>query len=187
MTTEDVLEFWFAGMPNRFRDIWFQKDEEFDARCAEGFSLAVDAALDGALDPWADTPQGALALVLLLDQFPRNIHRGSHLAFAGDAHARHIAAAAIHAGHDRKLTPVQRMFLYLPFEHSESEADQEKSVVLFESLADKVSEGPMVVLYAHKHRDVIRRFGRFPGRNAALGRESTAEEETYLAETGGGF
>jgi uncharacterized protein (DUF924 family) len=186
MTADDVLAFWFRGDNGAFREQWFKKDAAFDAAIRERFGLAVEAARDGALDSWAATADGALALVILLDQFPRNIHRGSHLAFAGDAHARHIARAAIAAGMEAGLTRVQRCFLYLPFEHSEEAEDQDLSVRLFATVADD-PQMPTVLDYAERHREVIRRFGRFPHRNAALGRESTAEETTWLAQPGSGF
>jgi uncharacterized protein (DUF924 family) len=187
VNAEDVLDFWFEGEPEVWREErWFRRDDGFDEVIRERFSLAVEAALDGALDPWAATPHGALALVIVLDQFSRNIHRGSYLAFAGDAHARAFARAVLAQGADADLTPVQRVFLYLPFEHSEDMADQDLSVRLFETL--RGLEGlESTVNYAHRHREVIRRFGRFPHRNAALGRESTDEEEAYLAEPGSGF
>lgn len=185
-TAQDVLAFWFQGAPDTWRsDPWFRKNDAFDAAIRTRFATAVQAAQDGVLDGWATTPEGALALLLLLDQFGRNIHRGSHLAFAGDAHARRIARAAIAAGAEAALTPVQRAFLYLPFEHSEEMADQDLSVRLFESLPP-AEWRDSVVDYAHRHRDVIREFGRFPHRNAALGRDSTPAERAWL-EAGGGF
>ena len=186
MTADDVLEFWFEGQPDRYRQAWFKKDDGFDAAIRARFALAVEAAQDGALDAWTATAEGTLALVIVLDQFARNVHRGSHRAFAGDAHARRIARAAIEAGMDRELTKIQRCFLYLPFEHAEGMADQDLSVHLFASIADD-PQMPTVLDYAERHREVIRRFGRFPHRNAALGRASTPEEEAYLAEPGAGF
>jgi uncharacterized protein (DUF924 family) len=185
MTADDVLDFWFQGDPAAWRQQrWFVRDDTFDADIRARFALAVESARDGALDRWATTAPGALALVITLDQFPRNIHRGSHLAFAGDAHARRIARAALPwAG---SLTAVQRVFLYLPFEHSEDLADQDRSVALFETLRGE-GEVESTINYAHRHRDVIARFGRFPHRNAALGRASTSAEEAYLAQPGAGF
>jgi uncharacterized protein (DUF924 family) len=185
MNAEDVLDFWFAGDATQWRQQrWFKRDDAFDTEIRARFALALEAARDGALDRWAATPTGALALVIVLDQFPRNIHRGSHLAFAGDAHARRIARAALPMAGE--LTPVQRVFLYLPFEHSEDLADQDRAVSLFESLRGD-GDYESVIAYAHRHREVIARFGRFPHRNAALGRENTAEETAYLAEPGAGF
>jgi len=187
VTADDVLEFWFQGDRDRFRaERWFGKVPEFDALCRERFAFTVQAALDGALDPWAATPDGTLALVIVLDQLPRNIHRGSYLAFAGDAHARRVARGAVAGGVDAHLTPVERVFLYLPFEHSEDLADQDLSVRLFAALPAE-PQFSKASAAAERHRAVIRRFGRFPHRNAALGRISTPAEEAHLAEPGSGF
>jgi len=163
---------------------WFKKTDEFDIECAQ-FSEAVADARTGAYDDWAATSRGSLALLILLDQLPRNLYRGSALAFASDEKARSVARAAIDRGFDRELTVFERMFMYLPFEHSEDPADQDESVRLFELLGGEVADDP--ARYARDHRDVIRRFGRFPHRNAALGRTSTPEEEAYLAQPGAGF
>jgi uncharacterized protein (DUF924 family) len=184
MTPEQILDFWFAGDPGMRRVVWFKKTDAFDVECAQ-FSEAVAGAPTGAYDDWAATPLGALALLILLDQLPRNLHRGSALAFAGDEKARSVARAAIGRGFDRDLTVFERMFMYLPFEHSEDLADQDESVRLFELLRGGLEDDP--VRYAQDHRAVIRRFGRFPHRNAALGRTNTPEEEKYLAQPGAGF
>lgn len=184
MTPETLLTFWFAGDPTTRRKEWFEKNPAFDAQCAS-FTDALRDAKAGLCDHWAATPLGALALLVLLDQLSRNLHRGSAEAFAADAKARAVARAAIAQGFDRQLTQVQRIFVYLPFEHSEILADQDESVRLFESLREAL--GDNTVDYAHRHRDVILRFGRFPHRNAALGRVNTAEEVAYLAEPGAGF
>lgn len=184
-----LLGFWFADGPDTFRPAWFIKDDAFDAACRDGFGHLVGPARDGALDGWATTPDGALALVLLLDQFPRNLFRGSAKAFASDAHGRAIARRAVlERGFDLALTPTQRAFLYLPFEHGEAMADQDLSVALFEGLRDHPAQAKPggTIDYAWRHRQVIQRFGRFPHRNAALGRESTAAELAWLA-AGGGF
>lgn len=181
---DDVLAFWFAGDPSEHRKVWFQKNAEFDSACA-AFADALAAAKRGALDHWADTPRGMLALVLLLDQFSRNLHRGTPEAFAADAQARALARWAVARGWDMAVGPVERIFMYLPFEHSEDMADQDESVRLFTAL-DTVLGGETLD-YAERHRDVIRRFGRFPHRNAALGRENTDAEAAYLAEPGAGF
>lgn len=185
---ERLLGFWFAEGPDTFRQAWFAKDEAFDAACRD-FGPLLLPARDGALDAWAGTPEGALALLLLLDQIPRNLHRGRAEAFAFDPHGRAVARRAVLArGFDRALTPVKRVFLYLPFEHGEDMADQDLSVALFEGLRDvpamRAPGGP--IDYAWRHRAVILRFGRFPHRNAALGRACTAAEAAWLAE-GGGF
>ncbi len=184
IASDDVLEFWFAGDGTRYRAAWFKQDPAFDAECAR-FADALHAARDGAFDHWAATPRGMLALIVLLDQFSRNLHRGSPDSFAADAQARALARDAVARGFDRVLHPVERSFVYLPFEHSEDLADQHESVRLFEAL--RLALGDSTVEYAYRHRDLIRRFGRFPHRNAALGRESTAEEVRYLAEPGAGF
>jgi uncharacterized protein (DUF924 family) len=187
VTPETVHDFWFEGEPDRFRsDPWFRRSDAFDEAIRARFAPLLAAARDGALSGWTATPRGTLALLLVLDQFPRNLHRGSPLAFASDAKAREVARAALAAGIERGLTKVERAFLYLPFEHSEHLADQDASVALFTTIADH-PEMPTVLDYALRHRDVIRRFGRFPHRNATLGRLSTPEEEAYLAEPGAGF
>ncbi len=180
----EILAFWFGDNPSERRAVWFRKDDAFDAACAR-FAPAAAAAREGAYDHWAGTAEGALALVILLDQLSRNLHRGSALAFAADAKARQVASAAIDRGFDRLLTSVQRMFVYLPFEHSEDLADQDRSVALFEAIRPAL--GDSTVDYAVRHRDVIARFGRFPHRNAVLGRTNTLAEEAYLAEPGAGF
>ena len=184
MTPDEVWHFWFDGDGAARRAVWFQRDDAFDAACAR-FTEAAREARSGALDGWATTPRGALALVLLLDQFPRNLFRGSAEAFASDAHARQIARRIVAAGFDASLTPVERIFAYLPFEHSEDLADQDESIRLFTALHDAL--GGETLDYAERHRDVIRRFGRFPHRNAALGRVNTPQEAAYLAEPGAGF
>jgi uncharacterized protein (DUF924 family) len=180
----DVLRFWFAGDPATQRKVWFEKDAAFDAACAD-FAAARDLAKAGAFDEWAETPRGGLALLILLDQLSRNLQRGTAEAFAADAKARAIARGMLARGFDPALTPVERIFVYLPFEHSEDLADQELSVRLFEALGAAI--GGETLDYAVRHRDVIRRFGRFPHRNAALGRTNTADEAAYLAEPGAGF
>jgi uncharacterized protein (DUF924 family) len=180
----DILAFWFEGDPTTSRKAWFVKTAEFDAACSTYAKVLRDAKA-GRHDAWADTASGALALTIVLDQLSRNLHRGSAQAFEADSQARSVARAAIARGFDRALGPEERKFLYLPFEHSEDLADQEESVRLFETLRPEVSDD--TTGYAHSHRDVIRRFGRFPHRNAALGRTSTAEEVQYLSEPGAGF
>jgi uncharacterized protein (DUF924 family) len=184
-----LLGFWFAEGPDTFRKAWFEKDEAFDAECRSGYGALVVPAREGALDGWAETPEGALALVLLLDQFPRNLFRGSAEAFASDAHARQVARHAVLARRfDMALSNTARTFLYLPFEHGEAMEDQDLSVALFEGLRDDPAHAMPggAIDYAWRHRTVIRRFGRFPHRNAALGRESTPAEQAWL-DAGGGF
>jgi uncharacterized protein (DUF924 family) len=177
---DDVLDFWFAGDPAAHRKEWFEKTAEFDAACTR-FGDALYDAKAGAFDHWTETPRGALALIILLDQFSRNLHRNSSEAFAADHTARQVARTAVARGFDQELSAVERIFIYLPFEHSEDLADQDASVRLFTSLGEQMTR------YAEDHRDVIRRFGRFPHRNAALRRASTPDELAYLAQPDAGF
>jgi uncharacterized protein (DUF924 family) len=184
-----ILGFWFADGPDGWREAWFKRDDAFDLACREGFGGLVRPAREGALDGWAATPHGALALLLLLDQFPRNLFRGTAEAFASDAHARQVARGAVLRDRfDLAVTPTARTFLYLPFEHSEDPADQDISVALFEGLRDIPlhARPDSTIDYAWRHWQVIRRFGRYPHRNAALGRASTEAEAAWLA-AGGGF
>ena len=180
MTPDEVLDFWFAGDPDTHRKKWFKKTAEFDAACTS-FADGWRDARRGTFDHWTETTRGTLALIILLDQFSRNLHRNSPEAFAADAKAREIARTALTRGIDRMLGQVERMFVYLPFEHSEDLADQDHSVRLFTALGEEMAR------YAEEHRDVIRRFGRFPHRNAALGRACTPDELAYLAQPGAGF
>ena len=172
-----VVAFWREAGPER----WFAVDAAFDDALRERFEPAHHAAARGELDGWAADAEGALALLLLLDQIPRNLYRGSAHAFATDPLARRHAAAACAAGFDQAVEPALRPFFYLPFEHSEAAEDQARSVALAQALGD-----PETLMWAVKHRDCIARFGRFPHRNAALGRDSTPEELGYL-EAGGRF
>lgn len=168
----DILRFWFAA-GNEPR--WFGSDADFDAAIGARFSDLVDHALDGALDDWAIAGDGALALVLLLDQFPRNLFRGSPRAFAGDERARNVARKAIADRFDLERPRRERLFLYLPLGHSEHLADQEEAVRLAATL-----ENEFYLKRAIAHRDVIARFGRFPHRNDILGRTSTPQERAFL-------
>lgn len=181
---QDVLDFWFAGDGSRFRAAWFTADAAFDADCAR-FAEALRVARAGGFDHWTDTPHSMLALIVLLDQFSRNLHRGSPDSYAADPLARRLARTAIARGFDQELHPVERSFLYLPFEHSEILADQHESVRLFETM--RLWLGDSAVEHAYRHRDLIRRYGRFPHRNAVLKRESTAEELRHLAQPGTGY
>jgi uncharacterized protein (DUF924 family) len=186
----DILDFWFAEGPDAFRKAWFLRDDAFDTEIRTRFGALVTPAREGALDFWAASPEGALALFLVLDQFPRNLFRGSAEAFASDAHAQALARRVVLQRRlDLALTPTQRVFLYLPFEHAEDMAAQDLSVALFEGLRDHASLAAPggSIDYAWRHRAVISRFGRFPHRNAALARESTPSELTYLAQPGAGF
>ena len=195
---EALLRFWFeapstAVLPDAVvRSRWFRGGAAFDDECARDFGRLLEEALAGGCGEWLDAPLSSLALVLLLDQIPRNVHRGTARAFAGDARALEIASARVDAGEDARLSPVERYFLYMPFEHAEDRGVQERSVALFRGLADAVSSGSEGffaggVEWAERHRDVIARFGRFPARNTALGRETTSEEAAYLVDHPVGF
>lgn len=174
-TPAEVVAFWRDAGPDR----WFAKDDAFDRRFRTQCLALYESAARGDLASWAETPEGALALVLLLDQFPRNCFRGTARMFATDPLALQVADAAIAAGQDTAVEPDLRVFFYLPFEHSEDLADQDRSVMLAQPLSEEYLK------YAVLHRDIILRFGRFPHRNAILGRSSTPEEQQFLDE--GGF
>lgn len=184
----EVLEFWFGAVDgNRSRAEWFRKDATFDVQIAARFGAQVEQACAGALRDWDQTPSGALARILLLDQFTRNIHRDTARAFVGDALALETAQALVASGGDQTLPPVQRSFVYLPYEHAEDLAMQDESIRLFSALAEAHAPGADTLKWAHKHRDIIVRFGRYPHRNAVLGRASTAEELAFLQEPGSRF
>jgi uncharacterized protein (DUF924 family) len=186
----DVLEFWF-GAPDspefgRPRAAWFVKSAEFDALIRDRFLGTHEAAASGALDAWSSRPLAALALAVVLDQFPRNMFRGTPRAFAADARALALSRDVVARGFDEVLLPVQRWFIYLPFEHAEDLAMQRESLRLFERLATDAA-GAGTLTYAMRHYAVIERFGRFPHRNAILGRASTPEELAFLAQPGSSF
>ena len=172
----EVVTFWLG----QNEKVWFSADPAFDAEVLSRFAELVEQAKSGALDHWADTAEGALALVILLDQMTRNIYRDSPEMFAADGKALAVAELAIGRGFDQELPKSKRRWLYMPFMHSEDLADQERSVDLF--TRSEISES---VPFAVDHADIIRRFGRFPHRNAILGRQTTPEEAAFLA--GGGF
>jgi uncharacterized protein (DUF924 family) len=175
-TAAEIVAFWREAGPER----WFEKDDSFDAEITSRFLAAHEAAAAGHLDSWQGTPEGAFALLILLDQFPRNMFRGSKRAFATDAKALAIAERAIAQGFDRVYQPPEQRFFYMPHMHSEELADQQRCVDLCAAADD--AEG---VKFAVIHRDIIRDFGRFPHRNAVLRRQTTAQEHAFLAE--GGF
>ena len=182
----DILAFWFGPTPRVERPEWFRKDDAFDATIRARFGPAVEAAIDGAFADWTATPHGALARILLTDQFTRNIFRGTPRAFAGDPVGLATAMEVVADGHDRALDPIERWFLYLPYEHSESADVQTRSLELFGALADETgSRDPLI--WAEKHAVIVRRFGRYPHRNAILGRPSTPEEIAFLREPGSSF
>ncbi|HKH10832.1 MAG TPA: DUF924 family protein [Rubrobacter sp.] len=186
----DVLAFWFGreGEPGygEFRSEWFQKDEAFDRAVADRFGILHGRAAAGELDAWRDEAEGCLALVIVLDQFPRNMFRGDARTHATDGQALDAAKHAIERALDRELPTFQRMFLYMPFMHAENVEDQRRAVELFEGLAAEPG-GPDVVEYAVGHRKIVERFGRFPHRNAILGRETTPEEAEFLTQPGSSF
>jgi len=188
ISPDAVLDFWF-GAPQSpgygtEREAWFRKDPGFDSDLRARFGAGVDAALAGAFDGWRD-PRSMLARVLLLDQFTRNAYRGTPRSFAGDALALALGRRAVAGGVDQQLLPVERWFLYMPFEHAESMAAQDESVALFTRLARDT--GIDSQSWATRHADVIRRFGRFPHRNEILGRASSPEETQFLASPGSRF
>ena len=172
----DIVRFWQEAGPKR----WFEKNTDFDAEIHRRFFAAHEAAAGGTLRDWEASAQGTLALLLLTDQFPRNMFRGQARAFATDELARAVAAGALLKGFDAQVPPDLRTFFYLPFEHSENLADQERAIALYRAAGDQ--DG---LKWAELHADIIRRFGRFPHRNPCLGRETTAEEQAFLDQ--GGF
>ncbi|MDQ2928863.1 MAG: DUF924 domain-containing protein [Pseudomonadota bacterium] len=186
-----VLDFWFGRPGSKEfgsqRKVWFSKDEAFDAGVAGAFSHSIERALRGELDGWADSGANALARILMLDQFTRNAFRGQPRAFAGDAQALAAASAMVGSRQDESLPPFMRAFAYMPFEHAEGLAMQDEAVRLFSRLAVAAPDLASMLDYAHLHHAVIERFGRFPHRNAILGRASTAEETAYLERPGSGF
>lgn len=180
-TPQDVIGFWLAAGPQA----WFRKDEAFDASIQRRFAALHLVASRGELNGWARSPEGALALLIVLDQFPRNMYRNSAHAFATDALALSLAHAAVDAGLDHEVGPELRSFFYMPFEHSERMEDQDRAVALFRAYADATGDPNNYLHWAKLHRDIIRRFGRFPHRNLCLGRRTTPEEQAYLDD--GGF
>jgi uncharacterized protein (DUF924 family) len=183
---EKVLRFWFADEPgseeSMFQSPWFFPTPEFDRLCTTRFLASYEDAAHGRLEDWKNGPRSCLALVLLLDQFPRNMFRGTARAFATDPKARELSRHAIESGFDRELSPIMRMFLYLPLEHSENLNDQLESVRLTSELVSQNRDCTEILQHAEQHLEIIRRFGRFPGRNHALGRQSTQEEMDFLKD-----
>jgi len=193
-----IIEFWFGLdaddklTADRQASLWWSKNEALDAGMRERFGPWLDQAASHRLDGWAETAAGRLALILLTDQFPRNIHRGTPQSFAYDALARTWCKEGLREGVQAKLRPIERVFFYLPLEHSESLADQEQAVALFAELLDGVPASHRDTFrgyydFAVRHREVISRFGRFPHRNRILSRESTAEELVFLQQKGSSF
>jgi uncharacterized protein (DUF924 family) len=192
MKAQDVLDFWFgapgsatAGQP---RKEWFVKSDAFDAGITERFGALIDQAIAGGLREWdAEGPQGVLARILVLDQFTRNAYRDTPRAFAGDPLALGAARELADSGAHKELPPQQRAFAYMPFEHAEDAFMQERAVSLFTALAAEHPGFDDMLDYAHRHRGVIARFGRFPHRNEILGRASTLEEIEFLRQPGSRF
>jgi uncharacterized protein (DUF924 family) len=190
---QEVLDFWFGapGSPEhgQTRALWFTKRDDTDAQIRTRFGALIEEALSGALDDWTHSgpsaPRGALALIVLLDQFTRNAYRDTAHAFAGDGRALAVATLLVDTGQDRSLALLERQFVYLPFEHAESLPLQERAVILFTQLAADGLAEPLD--WAIRHRDVIARFGRFPHRNQQLGRASTPAEVAFLVQPGSRF
>ncbi|MCU0516349.1 MAG: DUF924 domain-containing protein [Oscillatoria sp. Prado101] len=187
---EEILGFWF-GQPGEAgygkpRKVWFVRDAAFDQEVRLRFLGDYELAAAGKLEDLQSAPAGCLALVILLDQFPRNMFRGQPQAFATDSQALFVAQHAVAQGFDREMLPVQRWFIYLPFEHSENLEHQRRSVELFRRLSDDSDSAPTID-YAVRHLEIIERFGRFPHRNQILGRETTPEEAEFLKQPGSSF
>lgn len=199
LTPGAILDYWIGPATDdhlaadRLHKLWFTKSTATDKAIATRFEGVLHQLGERLADRWAQSgARSRLAAIIVLDQFSRNIYRGRAGAFATDALALRLAAEGVQHGDDQRLTEVERSFFYLPFEHSEDLADQDRAVMLFETLAIDAREAfrPMMqnaLDYAHQHRDIIRRFGRFPHRNTSLGRENTTEEADYLARPGAGF
>ena len=188
-TPADVLSFWFD---NASEALWYERNDAFDAAIRARFGDTLEAALRGDLDDWAQTPESWLALLIVRDQFSRNLYRDDARAWSADEGTQVLALDGIARGDDQQLAPAQRVFAYMPLEHAESRVLQKHCVHLFERLvaSQPVTERPRVqgfLDYARRHHDVIERFGRFPHRNAMLGRPDTPAEQAYLATPGAGF
>lgn len=197
-TPASILEFWFGHDSDEMRvaeshaALWWSKDATLDAIIKQRFGATVEAAANGSLDAWSAESRGRLALILLTDQLPRNIYRGLPQSFAYDGLARQWCRDGLRSQADRALTPVQRVFFYLPLEHSEELADQDACVALFRKLLYEVEPRAHATFngfleFALRHREIIARFGRFPHRNAMLGRDSSAAELAFLQEAGSSF
>ncbi|WP_323968543.1 DUF924 family protein [Aeromonas veronii] len=196
---QPLLDLWFGDEADdvlratRQAPLWWGKSSETDALLASRFGELAEAAAKGSLAHWADAPSGRLALILLLDQLPRNIHRGTPAAFAQDPLARDLCLKGLSIGADKSLSPLERVFFYLPLEHAESREQQVRSVSLFEALAAEQAGTPAQATvagfadFARRHQVIIERFGRFPHRNDILGRTNTPEEEAFLQQPGSGF
>ena len=196
--TESILHYWFGAREDEAEIIreksalWWKKDPRIDEDIRRRFEITLDAEWRGELASWDDLPGGRLARILLCDQFPRNMYRGTARAFASDELARRLARAALDQKIDQALRPIERVFVYLPFEHSENAVDQDTGVQLFTALHEQAPESVKAAYrnyldYALRHREIIDRFGRFPHRNSVLGRISTPEEQEFLKAPGSSF
>lgn len=194
----DVIDFWFGPLkdathfPEDRAKLWFGKDDKFDKLIKDQFEQLLEVGRNGGLNHWKATPRGTLSLIILFDQFPRNIYRGSASAFADDHRALQYCLNGLAQDFDHELMPVERVFFYMPLEHAEDKLLQEASVARFQRLADETPKTLWEIFdgfldFAKKHKAVIDRFGRFPHRNAALGRISTPDELEYLKSPGSGF
>ena len=195
---ESILDYWFGTeaddlvAANQHAALWWKKNSQVDQKIRERFASVLDAAANGDLDDWLTHPRGRLALIILADQFSRNMYRETPRSFAFDRFAQTWCKAGLDSGADRVLRPIERVFFNLPLEHSESLEDQQRSVALGKSLAERVPDAHRELFdgylkYAERHRDIVLRFGRFPHRNAILGRESTEEEIAFLQQPGSSF
>ncbi len=187
---EEVLAFWFGCEGEEgygeFREAWFSRNPDFDHEVRDRFEDVYEEAVAGGLEAWKEEAESCLALIVVLDQLPRNMFRGDPRTYAADGLALAAARYAIERAYDRELSPFQRMFLYLPFEHSEDLEDQRRSVELFRRLAEDTGSEDLLV-YAVRHMEIIERFGRFPHRNEILGRRTTPEEAKFLEEPNSSF
>ena len=189
---DEIIQFWFGDLQSgdadkAIRQRWFKKDAAFDQHIQKRFAAEMQAAADGHLDQWQSQASGSLALLILLDQFPRNVYRNSPQGWSNDPKAQQVSLAALEIQQDRDLLPVQRAFMYMPLMHAENLALQKRCVELFSDLVATEGDGFQNNLdFARSHAEIIERFGRFPHRNAVLGRENTAEETEFL-KTHSGF
>lgn len=191
---DDVLTFWFGGLEGPIDDEqqqkWFTRDAEFDDQIRERFGDVLERAIRGAYDEWAETARGRLALIIVLDQFSRNLFRGSPRSWSQDLLAQKLTLEGLERGHDRELRTAERVFFYMPLEHAEDLHLQELSVEKFEALAEEVDDDgddPGWLEYAERHHEIIERFGRFPHRNEVLSRPTTDEEAAFLKEPNSSF
>lgn len=198
MNFETVLDFWFGGVQDGVPDKelqknWFTSSESFDSAVKKNFTSLLLAGSKGELDPWELTPHGRLAFIIVLDQFPRNVFRGTANAFLYDEKALSLARDGVEFGHDRDLNPVEKLFFYMPYQHSENLAIQHEGMALYRKLVGQAKTDEVKKLceeglvFAERHCQLIERFGRFPHRNKALGRQSTPQEESYLLNGGSRF